>query len=776
MAANKFASIVHKHTNRFTLILIYTLLEWTLIILLLLNSIFTHFTIKFAQFFNLKPPCSWCIHLTTNPHKDLCQHHSKQVSDLGFCSQHSKLADCKDLCSDCNKESKLGFDDKSLNLKCSCCGVEFKRKGFNDSGYFVINPSWEVLGFPKSVDFGGNQETEETGETEDLIQIEKEEGVKLETLTQDLEFLLDYSGNQLVPVELIEPVVDNLEDDLEVDEDQEFGEFQKAQDVSESKIETVTDELELLQENQETHSVLQDVKADESSKFIELDSMEFEETENSLVFHANSSDYSNEKPAISEPVQETEESDSDKVEAEVPIDTKDIQETEECNSENEEPEVSIGTEIPVLDTSDEIKAQDNFNLYNLSHEEEEEEEEEEEASSNSHDLDFNLEYGFQETREDEKTEDTVLIIERKDSMVEESCDGSEMDGGDPINTTEKLKSALRAERKALQALYTELEEERSASAVAASETMAMINRLHEEKAAMQMEALHYQRMMEEQSEYDQEALQLLNELMVKKEKELEVYRKKVLDYETKEKVRFLTSSAKSNTCSASCSHSEDGDGMWVDVNHELKEEGIRNGNQEITNLDSSFIDFEDERLSILEQLKVLEEKLFTLSDEEDRHFDYFNENGKHLNGNHGYDGQDGQEVNGVDTRYQDRRVIGSTGKRLLPLFDAIETETESDEGAVVSNGNGNGFHPEVENVAVTRFELQKKRIDIEEEVDQLYVRLQALEADREFLKHCIGSLKKGDKGMELLQEILQHLRDLKHVDLREKSFVDGTLV
>ncbi|XP_076921937.1 myosin-binding protein 2-like isoform X1 [Bidens hawaiensis] len=772
MAANKFASIVHKNTNRFTLIFMYTLLEWTLIILLLLNSIFTHFTIKFAQFFNLKPPCSWCIHLTTNPHQDLCQRHSKQVSDLGFCSQHSKLANFNDLCSDCNKDSKLGFDDKSLNLKCSCCGVEFKRKGFHDLDSFVINPSWEVLGFPKSVGFRGNQETEET---EDLIKIEKDEGVKLETLTQDLEFLLDYSGNQLVPVELIEPVLHNLEDDLVVDEDQEFGEFQKAKDVSGSKIETVTDELELLQEDQETHCVLHDVKTDESSKFIELDSMEFEETENSLVFHASSCDYSNENPAISKPVQETEDIDSDKVEAEVPIDTKDIQETEECNSENEEAEVSIGTEIPVLDTCDEIKAQDNFNLYNLSHEEAEEA-----ASSNSHDLDFNLEYenviqltGFQETREDEKIEDTVLIIERKDSMVDESCDGSEMDGGDPINTTEKLKSALRAERKALQALYTELEEERSASAVAASETMAMINRLHEEKAAMQMEALHYQRMMEEQSEYDQEALQLLNELMVKKEKELEVYRKKVLDYETKEKDRFLTSSVKSNTCSASCSHSEDGDGMWVDVNHELKEEGIRNGNQEITNLDSSFVDFEDERLSILEQLKVLEEKLFTLSDEEDRHFDYFNENGKHLNGNHGYDGQ---EVNGVDTRYQDRRVIGSTGKRLLPLFDAIETETESDEGAVVANGNGNGFHPEVENVAVTRFELQKKRIDIEEEVDQLYVRLQTLEADREFLKHCIGSLKKGDKGMELLQEILQHLRDLKHVDLREKSFADGTLV
>ncbi|KAI7739342.1 hypothetical protein M8C21_030427 [Ambrosia artemisiifolia] len=691
-------------------------------------------------------------------------------------------------------EKKIEFVEKDdvceVGLKCSCCGVEFIRKGVefdisnnndnnndndnnNNSSCFVINSSWDLLKFEKDlnsvVDVIGSgekydledvnevkfvvKETEETEETEDLIKFHEKEG-------QDLEFLLDYSGNQLVSIESI-------------DEDHEFGDFQKAQDVLESKTEIVTEDL--LQEKEERYSVLEDAdeKRDELSKFVELDSMEFEETENSLVFHVNSCDFTVEKPAISETIQAS-------------SDSKDVQHIEGSDSDHEEAEVSIGTEIPVLDSCDEIKAQDNFNLYTLSHEEE--------PSSSSHDLDFNLESGFQEARDDEKLEelknlnqevDTLLVIERKDSMVDESFDGSEMDGVDPINTTEKLKSALRAERKALQELYTELEEERSASAVAASETMAMINRLQEEKAAMQMEALHYQRMMEEQSEYDQEALQLLNELMVKKEKELELYRKKVLDYETKERMRFLSTSTKSGTCSASCSHSEDGDGMWVDLSHEPKEES-RNHNtpvDTIMNLDSSFMDFEDERLSILEQLKVLEEKLFALSDEEDRHFsnfrqieDYFEENGKHLN--------NGQQVNGIangfpkeplETRYQDRRNIGSTGKRLLPLFDALENE--SDEGVITSNGHENGFHSDkVEDVAITRFELQKKRIDIEEEVDQLYVRLQALEADREFLKHCIGSLKKGDKGMELLQEILQHLRDLRNVDLREKSFTDGTLV
>jgi len=51
--------------------------------------------------------------------------------------------------------------------------------------------------------------------------------------------------------------------------------------------------------------------------------------------------------------------------------------------------------------------------------------------------------------------------------------------------------------------------------------------------------------------------------------------------------------------------------------------------------------------------------------------------------------------------------------------------------------------------------------------------LQALEADKEFLRHCIKSLKTGDKGMYLLQEILQHLRELRNVELHVKNAGGG---
>lgn len=390
----------------------------------------------------------------------------------------------------------------------------------------------------------------------------------------------------------------------------------------------------------------------------------------------------------------------------------------------------------------------------------------------------------------------LLLLEKRDSGTE-SLDGSvtsELDGGDGVVTVERLKTALRAERKALQALYSELEEERSASAVAANQTMAMITRLQEEKAAMQMEALQYQRMMDEQSEYDQEALQLLNELMVKREKEkqelereLEGYRKKLLDYETREKIKVLRKSKDGSTrsgfSSASCSNAEDSDGLSIDLNQEAKEEeGFYShhqdyGNQNSTpvdaviSLEESLADFEEERLSILEQLKVLEEKLLTVDDDNEQHFEdvkemddsHGDENG-HVNGEaNGHGNGNGFSDVKMNGRHQPRRHKGQKGKSLLPLFDAICDENGFDS---------NGVHDSYE----SRFEMENKKLAIEEEVDHLYERLQALEADREFLKHCIRSLKKGDKGMDLLQEILQHLRDLRNVELRVRNLGDNAIM
>ncbi|XP_024399389.1 uncharacterized protein [Physcomitrium patens] len=83
----------------------------------------------------------------------------------------------------------------------------------------------------------------------------------------------------------------------------------------------------------------------------------------------------------------------------------------------------------------------------------------------------------------------------------------------------ELYEALQCERETLAALYSELEKERNFSATAASEALAMISRLQEEKAAVQLEARQFQRMVLEKAMYDQEAIEALNELLMSREEE-----------------------------------------------------------------------------------------------------------------------------------------------------------------------------------------------------------------------------------------------------------------
>ncbi|KAG6410311.1 hypothetical protein SASPL_128369 [Salvia splendens] len=101
------------------------------------------------------------------------------------------------------------------------------------------------------------------------------------------------------------------------------------------------------------------------------------------------------------------------------------------------------------------------------------------------------------------------------------------------NVLTRLKQQANLDHDSLMAMYMELDNERSAAAVAANNAMAMITRIQQEKAAIQMEALQYQRMMEEQAEYDEEALDFMRDMLITNEddvkaleSELEAYRVK----------------------------------------------------------------------------------------------------------------------------------------------------------------------------------------------------------------------------------------------------------
>ena len=118
----------------------------------------------------------------------------------------------------------------------------------------------------------------------------------------------------------------------------------------------------------------------------------------------------------------------------------------------------------------------------------------------------------------------------KTEFASDSNEGNNQNEADDA-TLNILKRQVHLDHKSLMALCMELDEERNASAIAAKNAMAMITRLQEEKAALQMDALQYQRMMEEQMEYDEENLEATNDMLAKLEEEvkaleteLEIYR------------------------------------------------------------------------------------------------------------------------------------------------------------------------------------------------------------------------------------------------------------
>ncbi|CAI9117743.1 OLC1v1019208C1 [Oldenlandia corymbosa var. corymbosa] len=102
--------------------------------------------------------------------------------------------------------------------------------------------------------------------------------------------------------------------------------------------------------------------------------------------------------------------------------------------------------------------------------------------------------------------------------------------GEDKSTIRLLEQAFEEEQAARAALYLELEKERSAAASAADEAMAMIQRLQEEKASVEMEARQYQRMIEEKSAYDAEEMNILKEIIVRRERENHFLEKEIEQY------------------------------------------------------------------------------------------------------------------------------------------------------------------------------------------------------------------------------------------------------
>lgn len=327
-----------------------------------------------------------------------------------------------------------------------------------------------------------------------------------------------------------------------------------------------------------------------------------------------------------------------------------------------------------------------------------------------------------------------ISLERNESGL--SLDGSIVSEIEGESVVDRLKRQVEHDKKLMTALYRELEEERNASAIATNQAMAMITRLQEEKAALHMEALQYLRMMEEQAGYDDDELQKFNDLLAEKEKqidaleaELELYRRKVPN----ERVLEIPSET-------SCD-------VITDV-------GVDN---------SSILEFEDEKIYILECLKKLEKTLHLLP-----HSD-------------------------VSTD------LSEDGTSKVSELEALNCKVQENNGAELTSlsmqhdesVSGQDLHGERHSLSLENPELNGRETgkincsreilaDLSQAMDLTSIgiivsglnkRLEALEADGKFLEHTINSLRNGEEGVQFIHEIASHLRELRKIAIRKDQTV-----
>ncbi|XP_042431963.1 myosin-binding protein 1-like isoform X1 [Zingiber officinale] len=366
----------------------------------------------------------------------------------------------------------------------------------------------------------------------------------------------------------------------------------------------------------------------------------------------------------------------------------------------------------------------------------------------------------------------TLSLERNGSGLE-SLEGSIVSEVEGEGAVERLKRQIELDRKSISLLFKELEEERNASAIAANQVMAMMTRLQEEKASMQMEAVQYQRMMEEQAEYDLAALQKCNELLAQREKEI-----KDLQYEVESCRKHYADEISADKTLEFCGNFLDKEIAFCDKTGEAKISRFT----ELGNYKDHLSFFEEEATYISNCLKKLEKKLYLFSN----NGIYDDVSDFNLNSNI----DDPNEVSGKTSvnvdgeEYFERNAMSESGVGTYGQYsidDLKDGPLGNIENFVLEEKvSRRRLHP-VEQNNSDRSDIDKQHLlkagdfhelaSFENEVSSLSRRLEALEVDRNFLEHAINSLKAGEHGVQFIQEIARDLQELRSIGINRRNHV-----
>ncbi|XP_028777596.1 myosin-binding protein 7 [Neltuma alba] len=346
------------------------------------------------------------------------------------------------------------------------------------------------------------------------------------------------------------------------------------------------------------------------------------------------------------------------------------------------------------------------------------------------------------------------------------------------NECEALRETVARQQQAIQDLCAELEEERNASSTAANEAMSMILRLQREKAEIEMEARQFKRFAEEKTSHDQEELLALEDLLYKRELTIQALTCEVQAYKHRMMSYGLTESVAAGEGNLSL-------GEWGDQ-YELptydypplkcSEHAAMDAENDDTDIEKYAFGETPDRLRNLEnrisQIEkssihnqvdgdymgktILEREVVGQSPRRSRHTRRISNDSSSFIVDSPKSFRKMDSVSQTDDPSNLRRVdyASETGDDMgdrVYTIDSVHTRTpykgvsESKHGAVY------------EDYSTAPME-SLNRADFEDpDIKKLYMRLQALEADRESMRQAIISMRTDKAQVLLLKEIAQHL-------------------
>ncbi|XP_023554318.1 myosin-binding protein 1-like [Cucurbita pepo subsp. pepo] len=331
--------------------------------------------------------------------------------------------------------------------------------------------------------------------------------------------------------------------------------------------------------------------------------------------------------------------------------------------------------------------------------------------------------------------DVIPEFHRSVSMESvESVDGSNVSEIEGESIVDRLKRQVEYDKKCINSLYNELEEERSASEVAVSQAMAMITRLQEEKATMNMDALHYLRMMEEQAEYDVEAIEKANELLNEKDRDIQELEAELEYYRSIYTVDTIVEDEHENSDDSNEEHHE------YNGNHSFKSRILKASKESYRSLNNPnlCLEFEDEKHYIQLCLKSLEDKIskiFTNGQQE---------------------GEESIEENGSSRHIEQSNCNGTA----TPEGELVDVDKNGHFGCEES------LYEVKDPISCANKLEEVDFLALEHKISELTGRLEALQADHDFLEHSLNSLRYGEEGLQFARNIVNQLQELCKIGIR----------